>query len=277
MKQFEVPSYVIAGDGEPFSFTVQVLEPSFLRHPLHYQQVWLEEVRGCSMLQEVLDDFDQLYQTANEKGINFAALCEQELDARKAITAQENNVVFVEFNGSKKQKNKEGSLSKELPDFLPFFNLCTVAYDQLADVSRFLSRRILLLENFGNTHIYQHAVQFLATILETVVHIQTSLESPQEAIVRIESFLIADEEGYNLAVVADTLGYALSFSALSCIDFTLRSNLDNMHFFQEIVADSILQWCENSDIIKDLIILKEFGIQQNDLETFKKTLKAAFS
>lgn len=72
MKRFTVPCEF---NGVKHPFHVYVGEPDPSCHPLKYQSAWLNEIRGGTIPQEVMDSFERLHKIALENNVSFEDLC----------------------------------------------------------------------------------------------------------------------------------------------------------------------------------------------------------
>ena len=72
MKRFTIPC-TFAGRKSPFH--VYVGQPAHGLHPLKFQAAWLREQRGGIVPPEVMDNFDRLFQIAQEQDVSFEDLC----------------------------------------------------------------------------------------------------------------------------------------------------------------------------------------------------------
>jgi len=82
MKRFTVPCD-FAGVKHPFH--VYVGEPDKIHHPLKYQRAWLDEVRGGTIPQEVMDSFERLKKIADDENVSFEELCVYAMGTAAAV------------------------------------------------------------------------------------------------------------------------------------------------------------------------------------------------
>jgi hypothetical protein len=72
MKRFTVPCD-FAGVKYPFHVYIGETMPGV--HPLKYQELWLRDIRGGTLPQEVMDSFSRLAAIALENNVSFEDLC----------------------------------------------------------------------------------------------------------------------------------------------------------------------------------------------------------
>ncbi len=78
MKRFTVPCD-FAGVKHPFHVYIEA--PTANLHPLHFQSLWLTELRGGTVPEDVMDSFGKLHAIAIENNVSFQDLCVYALGA----------------------------------------------------------------------------------------------------------------------------------------------------------------------------------------------------
>ena len=87
MKKFTIPTDF---GGVKYPFDVYVGDPSSHKHPLYYQQSWLNAERGGHIPDEVMASFQKLKELAVKNRVSFPELCVYALEAANKENEQEN-------------------------------------------------------------------------------------------------------------------------------------------------------------------------------------------
>lgn len=281
MKKFTIPNCEF--DGKPHPFDVYVDQPCALVHPLYYQQLWLREERGGEIPSEMIDSFRKLYDIAVEHNVNYADLCMYALGQENKKIKKDKNVVYVNFAEAIKKANDNESgdvlISNLLPAEIDFFGVIPLNAAQIEPFCKLLSKRMLMRGSFKSSHSKQFAEAFLEAVLEIVCSLFDIANTPQTCAEKLSAYFAkkGDISSYNLSVVADTMGYALSFRALATIEFYLRAGIDWQEFLQEEISRSVYDWAAKSEAEVEASHLRKFGAEKKALLTLKKSLKTTFS
>lgn len=78
MKRFTIPADF---NGVSHPFHVYIGEPCAHLNPLHFQDLWLKELRGGHIPQDVADSFAKLLSISIENNVSFEDLCVYALGA----------------------------------------------------------------------------------------------------------------------------------------------------------------------------------------------------
>lgn len=86
MKRFTVPTNF---NGVSHPFDVYIGAPCGHLDPLHFQTMWLKEMRGGDLPQDVRDSFAKLQKISAENEVSFEDLCVYALGASQQAAGEE--------------------------------------------------------------------------------------------------------------------------------------------------------------------------------------------
>lgn len=277
MKRFTVPCD-FAGKEHPIHLYIG--EPSVLRHPIYYQTLWLDTVRGGLVPLDVIDSFNNIYRIARKQGANFEDLCVYSLGkaSEKPKTKRDGNVVYVDFkqmSAAAENAPTEKPLSSDLSfkDCRFFGAFPLKGTDTVGFCSSLSSAIGVAIPGF---HEGLMAEQLLTAILLLIV---AAGGKPQTWKGKLQNYLhtnIENRGAFNLAVAGDAFGYMLAFQDLASIEFFLNSDKPLKKFIAKALRNALKAWALAPVTKKESEQLKRFGARKKDILALKKTLKSIF-
>lgn len=270
MKAFSIP---IGSGANVQEYQFYIGEPSPLRHPLHYQDLWWRQEYDVMLPDEVMESFETIYGIAYENNVNFEDLAVHALGENTITAKREGNVLYADFTRAasirEQLKNTNPLLSSDptVPDVL-FFDAFRVEGSNVRTLCRLITFDVV--PDNAPWHLGSLAEELLCTVLFTMA--VSGDHSKKNWLERLDGFL-GDDASYNLAVIADVLGYQYSVSDLGTLEFFLCCAPEAQDDVCAFVSKALTDWAARSTRQKTLAELKKIGVEKKDLEALKKTLK----
>lgn len=270
MKAFSI---AIGSGAQKHEYQFYIGEPSPLRHPLHYQDLWWRQEYDVVLPDEVMESFETIYGIAYENNVNFEDLAVHALGDKAVRTKQEGNVVYADFSRAaamREQAEATGPLlsaDPAVPDVL-FFDCFRVEGANVRTLCRLLTFDIV--PDNAPWHLGSLAEELLCTVFFTLA--VSGDHSKKTWMERLDGFL-GDDASYNLAVIADVLGYQYGVSDLGILEFFLCCAPEAQDDVCAFVRQAISDWAGKPTRSKTLTELEKVGVKKKDLEALKKTLK----
>lgn len=273
MKAFTIP---VGSDKYPHEFYIG--EPSALRHPLYYQDLWWRQEHELVLPDEVMESFEHIYAIAYENNVMFEELAVFSLDhASTPSLKRDGNVLHADFARNAALNDAapmQPLLSSDpaLPDVL-FFDAFRLEGQYLRAFCQALGQDIIPPDAPG-----MQDGALAAPLLSVIFFaLATQGDCPRgEWKTRMDDYL-SEHASYNLAVTADTIGYRLRIVDLGVLEFFFCCSIPVQDDICALIARSFTQWAGRPVSPRLLGAFTEAGLEKKDAEALKKVVKGLFA
>lgn len=284
MKRFTVPCDF--GDIKGHPFHVFIGRPSALSHPLYHQVAWLERERGGIFPKDVIESFNKLLDIAEENNASYEDLCVYSLGEaeKESLKKTDGKILFVDFKKAKKmaaraKKSTKSAQYDYYDGYCKFFDLFDLNDDGLRGFCREFSTLVIQSRSGKITQTHQFAEQVLRITLFLVACGGIGDKKGKAAWAKKLFFYFGrsqDDQCYNYAVSADTLGEFLKFTDIAVLDYFLRSEALWQNHIIELIHKDIIHWADKKTVARDIFCLGKFSAEEKTINVLKKTLKTVF-